>query len=163
MFFDTGFLSFGGGVQSTALVLMLIKNPEIFDDLDYEKPRHIIFADTGAEPDYVLENVNNVFDLVANNSDLNCHIVRAKDSILDDNVRIGRGITTPPYFTKNEIGEIGILRRQCTSIYKIDPITKKQRELLGYKPRQRIPKNHAFAWLGISIEEANRAKASIFI
>ncbi|MBA7567808.1 hypothetical protein ES708_09525 [subsurface metagenome] len=50
----------------------------------------------------------------------------------------------------------GMLRRQCTSDYKIIPIHKKIRELLGYKPRQRIPKDAVEQWIGISTDESHR-------
>lgn len=51
-------------------------------------------------------------------------------------------------------------RRQCTREYKVDPLTKRQRELLGYKPRQRIPPGAAEVWIGISTDEAHRMKPS---
>jgi 3'-phosphoadenosine 5'-phosphosulfate sulfotransferase (PAPS reductase)/FAD synthetase len=160
MFDEKSFLSFGGGVQSTALALMLAKNPEVFERLNYRMPMHIIFADTGAEPSYVLENVQRVFEILQE-AGLKTYTVTAKDSIIDDAPNFtGRGISTPPYYTKDKYGGIGILRRQCTEIYKIEPITEKQREILGFGKRKRIPADTANLWMGISIEEAQRAKPS---
>jgi hypothetical protein len=59
----------------------------------------------------------------------------------------------------NADGSRGILRRQCTGDYKIDPIQAKVRELLGLKPRQRWPKHPVVEqWIGISTDEAHRMK-----
>tara|TARA_R100001509_G_scaffold142513_2_gene97948 strand:+ start:207 stop:725 length:519 start_codon:yes stop_codon:yes gene_type:complete len=51
-------------------------------------------------------------------------------------------------------------RRQCTFDYKIVPLNKKIRSLLGYKPRQRIPVGNVQVWVGISTDEAVRMKPS---
>ena len=67
-----------------------------------------------------------------------------------------RGQAQIPYFTANG----GMTHRQCTTDYKIGPIQKKVRELLGYKPRQRIPSNSVTQWIGISTDEAVRMKPS---
>ncbi|KPC62724.1 hypothetical protein ADL29_18175 [Streptomyces chattanoogensis] len=50
-------------------------------------------------------------------------------------------------------------RRQCTGEYKIKPIKKKVRELLGYPYPTRIPKGiFVEQWAGISTDEFHRAK-----
>ena len=54
----------------------------------------------------------------------------------------------------------GIGKRQCTHEFKIAPITKKLRALLGYAPRRRIPVGSVEVWLGISLDEAIRMKPS---
>jgi hypothetical protein len=66
-----------------------------------------------------------------------------------------RGLRTVPWFTRNG-SEIGLLRRQCTREYKIDPIQRKIRELLGYKKGRRIPVGSVVTWLGISTDESKR-------
>ena len=54
-----------------------------------------------------------------------------------------------------------MLRRQCTQDYKLIPIHRKIRSLLGLKFRQRGPKEIAVEqWIGISIDEASRMKPS---
>lgn len=50
-----------------------------------------------------------------------------------------------------------MLRRQCTREYKIEPIEREIRRLLGYQKGQRIPPRSAVAWLGISFDERRRA------
>ena len=52
-------------------------------------------------------------------------------------------------------------RRQCTDNYKIRPVRRKVRELLGLRPRQRVPSGTTVdLWLGISTDEAIRVKTS---
>ena len=52
-------------------------------------------------------------------------------------------------------------RRQCTDNYKIRPIRRRIRELLGLKPRQRVPAGTTIElWLDISTDEAIRMKTS---
>src|SRR3546814_11724106 len=54
-----------------------------------------------------------------------------------------------------------MLNRQCTGDFKIDPIRKKVRDLLGIAPRQRAPKSpQVEQWIGISVDEAVRMKPS---
>lgn len=53
----------------------------------------------------------------------------------------------------------GMGRRQCTSEYKLAPINRKVRELLGAKPPdfRRVPKGRvAEQWIGFSVDEIHR-------
>lgn len=54
----------------------------------------------------------------------------------------------------------GIGRRQCTSHYKIEPIQRKLRELLGYGLRDVVPAGAVEQWIGISQDEVIRATPS---
>ena len=67
-----------------------------------------------------------------------------------------------PVYLKGHAGEgDGIGRRQCTDNYKIRPIRRRIRELLGLKPRQRVPNGTTVElWLGISTDEAIRMRTS---
>jgi len=48
---------------------------------------------------------------------------------------------TAPFFTKNiSTGKKGMLRRQCTSSYKIKPVVQKVRELLGLQKGEKEKK-----------------------
>ena len=52
-------------------------------------------------------------------------------------------------------------RRQCTEHYKVRPIRRKIRELIGLRKRQRIPSGATIElWLGISTDEAIRMRTS---
>lgn len=55
---------------------------------------------------------------------------------------------------------LGMIRRQCTGEYKIIPIEKLQRKLVGYEPRKRIPAGTVETWKGISTDEMQRASMS---
>jgi hypothetical protein len=52
----------------------------------------------------------------------------------------GNQFASAPFYTLNEKGKKGMGRRQCTREYKITPIAKKIREIMGYKPRQKMKK-----------------------
>ena len=67
-----------------------------------------------------------------------------------------------PVHLKGQNGEgDGIGKRQCTTNYKIRPIIRKIREMLGLKPRQRVPAGTTVElWLGISTDEAHRMNTS---
>ena len=65
-----------------------------------------------------------------------------------------------PVFVDSGDGVEGRIRRQCTSEYKLGPLRKKQRELLGYEPRKRIPEGACAVMIGISTDEARRASPS---
>lgn len=140
-------ISLGAGVQSTTMALMAAKG-EI-----WPMPDCAIFADTQWEPQHVYEHLSWLESVLP----FPVHRVTAgniRDAILArKNTTEGR-FASVPYFTSNG----GMGRRQCTSEYKIAPIEKKQRELLGYKPRQRIPENSASVWIGISTDEIQRMK-----
>jgi hypothetical protein len=69
---------------------------------------------------------------------------------------------TAPFFTQNVItGKKGMLRRQCTSDYKIQPIKKKLRELCNIGYKKHFPKDkYIEQWIGISTDEIQRMKPS---
>jgi len=52
-------------------------------------------------------------------------------------------------------------RRQCTRTHKTNVIYQDVRRLMGLKPRQRTTKR-AEVWIGISTDEAHRAKPSLY-
>lgn len=55
----------------------------------------------------------------------------------------------------------GMARRQCTSEYKLKPIKRQVRELLGFPHPIRVPKGvYVEQWVGISRDEFGRAKDS---
>ncbi|KKM78900.1 hypothetical protein LCGC14_1355320 [marine sediment metagenome] len=64
-----------------------------------------------------------------------------------------------PAFTSDGNGGDAILRRQCTREYKIEPIEKRVRVILGYEPRQRI-KECVDCCIGISLDEVTRISPS---
>jgi hypothetical protein len=151
-------LSLGAGVQSTTMALMAAHG-EISP-----MPDCAIFADTGAEPVAVYEHL--CWLMSGNVLPFPVEVVSAgnlRDEILATTRGEGqRGSNArPPFYVRNPDGSKGMIRRQCTGDYKIDPIEKKTRELLGLKPRQRWPKEEVVEqWVGISTDEASRMKPS---
>lgn len=64
-----------------------------------------------------------------------------------------------PLFILNKDGRPGMTRRQCTGEYKVKPIKKKVRDLLGYPYPTRVPRGvFTEQWIGISTDEFHRAK-----
>lgn len=147
-------LSYGGGTQSTALLLMALKG-----EINGVIPDYIIFSDTGWEPKFVYDWVEKVNDhikvkygkeiIITNGGNIREDTIRAIDS--------GERVASMPFFTLSDSGEKGIIMRQCTSEYKIQPVNRKIRDLLGYKPRERV-KEMVHVWKGISTDEIQRVK-----
>lgn len=117
-------LSLGAGVQSTTLLLMMLKG-------EIEKADHVIFADTMWEPNNVYEHLEYLKTLIAG-SGMEFHMV-SKGNIRNDFLDDGARFASMPLHIVNKDGGKGMVRRQCTSEYKITPILRKQRELAGLK------------------------------
>lgn len=175
-------LSLGAGVQSTTLALMAAHG-EIGP-----MPDCAIFADTGWEPEAVYEHL--AWLRSPNVLPFPVHIVSAGDLRADliAGARGERWASIPaftrtvapagtelPVYDEDENGElvivgsrvlagerisIGMIRRQCTKDYKIIPIRRKVRELLGIAGRRSPKTPVAEQWIGISLDEALRMKPS---
>lgn len=77
------------------------------------------------------------------------------------NPAIGGAVPTQFYLRGRDGQGDGIGRRQCTTNYKIRPIRRKIRELLGLRPRHRVPAGTTVeVWLGISTDEFRRTRPS---
>jgi hypothetical protein len=126
-----------------------------------------IFADTGSEPPDVyrhLDWLTSRFDAAG------VPLYRVSQGDLGATVlemfRLGREgwktrRPTPPLYVRNDAGEEGIIRRQCTATYKVEPITRKLRELAGVPNRGRRPTDHRVTQLfGISLDEIQRMRTS---
>ena len=153
-------LSFGAGVQSTALLLMSCKG--ILPKLDY-----CVFADVGWEPESVYSHLEWCKD-EASKAGIEIHVVKQTEGGLRADViknmtsKDGNRFASMPFFVRHDSGDVALSLRQCTNDYKITPLSRfMRREILGLKPRQRAPKNAVIeCWLGISFDEAPRAKPS---
>ena len=138
-------LSLGAGVQSSTLALMAAQG-EIGP-----MPDAAIFADTGWEPKAVHDYLN----WLETQLPFPVYRVMHKEGIRQALTGEGR-FAALPFFTSS--GGMGM--RQCTNEYKIQPIQKKLRDLLGYAPRKRIPEGAVSLWIGISTDEVVRVKPS---
>ena len=152
-------LSLGAGVQSTTMALMAAHGA-----LD-PMPDCAIFADTGWEPRAVYDHL--AWLASGNVLPFPVHIVsksNLRDDLIDGVRNPRKRFAAVPFFTREHrpaetrvpvydvddriVGErvltspedrLGIGRRQCAYEYKIQPISRHVRELLGYAPKARIP------------------------
>ncbi|MCZ0737728.1 hypothetical protein [Phreatobacter sp. AB_2022a] len=175
-------LSLGAGVQSTTMAL-LAAHGEVGPMRDCA-----IFADTGWEPRAVYEHL--AWLMRGNLLPFPVHIVSAgniRDDLMA--ASSGERWASIPAFTKTvtptgsdlpvldeddegelveigrrrtatEIVSIGMIRRQCTTEFKIVPIRRKVRELAGLTRRRSPPVPVVEQWIGISTDEVVRAKPS---
>jgi hypothetical protein len=143
-------ISLGAGVQSSTMAIMAAKG-------DFPPVDCAIFADTGYEPKAVytyLEFLKKILPYPV-------YLVE-KGNIRDD-MLAAKGTTNfvvAPFFTQNKItGKKGMVMRQCTNDYKIQPIRTKIRELCNVKKGKHFPKDkYVEQWIGISTDEAGRMK-----
>lgn len=150
-------LNLGAGVQSTALYL-LARYGRIPCDV-------AIFADTGEEPAAVYRHLTWLLSLGK-------PPIRVRTAgRLGDDLQQGRNSTgqrfasipafTAPDHRTRPPGKLraGRVRRQCTAEYKVEVIERAiRRDLLGLRPRQRIPRGvTVYQYFGITLDEAGRA------
>ncbi len=145
-------LSLGAGVQSTVVALMAAHG-EI-----KPLPDCAIFADTQFEPAGVYAHLDWL------ETQLPYPVYRVTEGDLREETLRGenkslKNFQPIPFFTVRD-GSPGIGRRECTNHYKIKPIRKKMRELLGLQKGERAKGVVAYSWLGISTDEAARMKPS---
>lgn len=155
-------ISLGAGVQSTTMLLMAARG-EI-----EPKPKYAIFADTGWEPTEVYRHLFTMkqhvkkfgIEVIITRRDR--QLARQEDIREDTQIGAedGSRFASMPFFTLDENGEKGMVMRQCTQEYKIAPIHREVRRLLGVGPRGRIPEGAVVMWMGISLDEIERMKPS---
>jgi hypothetical protein len=152
-------LSLGAGVQSSALYALAVEGTV------GPRPDVAVFADTQQEPPWVygqlveLERFGaGVLPItIVSGGDLG-EAVRKKIGALS-----GR-FASVPFWVESEAtpGRAAPGRRQCTREFKIDVVHQEIRRRLGLGPRQQAPARGktACTWIGISTDEASRAKDS---
>ena len=148
-------LSLGAGVQSSTVALMIEKGEIPMVDC-------AIFSDTQSEPkkvmdylEYLKKQVSYPIYIVTNGNLRKDLLTLASGKKIN-----GVGV---PFWTLSSSYSKGIARRTCTFEYKIKPLIKKVRELLGYKNGQRVKKNTIVEQIfGISRDEIYRVKPSQF-
>lgn len=145
-------LSLGAGVQSSTVALMVAAG------LIEPMPDCAIFADTGAEPKHVYEQL----DYLRGKLPFPIHVVSGGnlyEDLMSGNKRASWG--RPPFFVVNDDQKAGQLNRQCTGDYKLDPIRRKVRELVGLTRKKSPAFPVVVQWIGISLDEVTRAKESL--
>lgn len=148
-------LSLGAGVQSSTLALMA-------EHGDIEPIDCAIFADTQSEPKAVLDWLDWLETKVS------FPIYRVTEgSLYHDQLTLrtpyeGRTCVKGkiPAYVLNQDGSKGMFGRKCTGDYKIRPIEKKVKELLGIKRFNKKNPLMCEQLIGISVDEAQREKPS---
>ena len=163
MNFQLNVVSLGAGVQSTVMLLRALRGDfGIYPDA-------ALFADTGWEPAGVYAHLDWI-EQEAERLRPGFPIYRVSrgtlrqdtlDAIAGTKKRAGQ----MPLYVINKSGDGtdrgGVIWRQCTKEYKLDPLWVKIRELLGVGPGQRVPKGiSAQSWIGISTDEIQRMKTA---
>ena len=150
------YISFGAGVQSTALVII-----SALGLYDCPKADFAVFADTQSEPQWVYDNLERM-TVWAKQRDLPIYVttVGSLEEDMKAGTSQGRRCASIPGFTRSETdGRTAMVRRQCTGDYKITPISKYTRKYLGFVKWARIKgKVDVTALIGISRDEAHRMK-----
>jgi hypothetical protein len=133
---------------------------------ELERVERAIFADTGWEPKAVYEHLDWLAEFSAAHGIPVDRISCGRNIKADEVSATVRGIkangqrfASLPYFTKTGSGSFGMIRRQCTREYKIDPIKRHLRKLVS--PPRRTPDLAlpiVEQWYGISIDEAQRMR-----
>ena len=154
-------VSYGGGTQSTAMILMALNG-----DYGLSRPDFGVYADTGGEPEFINEYVRYFIELVKDTFDFDIYTIQQghglthkltveepKRSKTNRDTNTVYTSSIPPFFTLSKSGKIGMLMRQCTSDFKINPIAK----LVNSKLERGEPYR---MWIGISFDERSRMKIS---
>lgn len=176
-------LSLGVGVQSTTMALMAAHG-EI-----RPMPDCAIFADTGWEPKAVYEHLEwlmspNVLPFpvhIVSAGNIRDNLMRAAAGERWASIPAFAKTVTPagsivPVLDENDEGElveigsrttasdtvsIGMIRRACMTDFKVVPIRRMVRELLGLTRKRSPDYPVAEQWIGISKDEAVRIKPSL--
>lgn len=143
-------LSLGVGIQSTALYYMSSMG-------ELERCDHAIFSDTGGEKTDTLLYWDHLLNWQKEHNGIGLHKANYKNlqaDLLSQNNSSSNRFASIPAFTKGADGKTGMLRRQCTSEYKIAQVNKKIREIYNLPGRSRFPIMEI--WQGITLDEMTR-------
>jgi hypothetical protein len=149
---DLVVLNLGAGRQSAALALMacegLIPRPDV-----------MIFSDTGWERKQTLRYYEQILVPAAERAGIPIYMIAAERWVTEKlrSAREGTPVANARFWADKGDGKGAPLKRLCTSEYKIGPITKKIRDLLGLRPRQWATRFTVEQWIGIATEESQRA------
>jgi hypothetical protein len=148
-------LNLGAGVQSTTLYLLNMMGT-IMPKFDLA-----IFADTQEEPKAVYEHLKWLQSLGGPEIWVRTAGSLGANLMIGENSTKQRFVSIPAYTAVEGAKKAtGLIRRQCTSEYKILVIDRAVRyDLLGLSKRKWWPKNATVHhYFGISVDEARRSK-----
>lgn len=143
---DLRVLNLGAGVQSTTIALMMHVG-------EIEPADVAIFADTGWEPKAVYDHLDGLERLIS----LSVPIHRVSRGNLREDFlnEDAEWVSAIPLFVKKEEERRGRGRRFCTTDYKIFPVEREIRNILGVKS---LRGKHIQQVFGISLDESQRMR-----
>lgn len=144
--------SFGGGVQTTAMMIMCCKG-------ELKKPDKVIFADTQWETKATYNYIKWMEREWMNPNGIELIRVTTGD-IRADSLDEDKGFASMPFKTIRKDNSKGMLMRQCTNEYKVQPIYRALRKILGLVPKERYKGTPVNMWMGISWDEMVRMKTN---
>jgi len=141
------FLSYGAGVQTTALLLAYERG------LLKDKPEAAIFADTKTEPEKVYKHLEAVKKYVKT-----IPIIQASKGLsIPEFTRKYNYSIAPVFATKDNGTKVQKImgRRNCTSLLKIQVVNREIRKLTNTRHKKLLPKTVKVA-IGFSTDEIER-------
>lgn len=153
------YMSFGGGVQSTALAMLVInKDERLLSAMKGVLPELFLFSDTGDER---LITYKHVWEMAGRFADAGyrfdvCHRGVLSSHIIEKARSGAGGGNSPPFFVMTKSGKGGPVRRGCTSFYKVQLLDRAARKYWGVKKGQL--KDPVQQWYGISFDEIQRIR-----
>jgi hypothetical protein len=143
------FISLGVGVQSVTLYLM--SSIGVIPRADYA-----IFADPGSEGKRTYAYLRWLIDWADKNNGIPIVWTGKKSIYKDLTSKKKNRFASIPLFTKDEFGNVGMLKRQCTEEYKIAEVKRAIRKIYGISPREKAPNTEI--WIGITLDEIERMR-----
>jgi len=156
-------MSWGGGVQSTAIALLCANQDErLLSVTNGQLPEAFVFADTGDERLATYEHIWKMADLMAS-AGLKLYIVRKDWRTLAEQVaQETTGIDLPPVFVEDK-NQIAVpVNRGCTKRWKVQPLDRWARERFkhGRPPKGEKWELRCVQWYGMSTDELQRLRES---
>lgn len=148
-------LSFGAGVQSTALLLLWLSGDERLPGVDLI--RFAVFADPGAESRATYRHLARCMEAagVAGKRLIRARRVEKGQQVsLPMQIQTAQRFAMGPFFADSG-GRGGMMQRTCTADYKVATVRQAIRRELGVK---QLRKGQVVNVLGISTDEAQRIK-----
>jgi len=159
-------MSFGGGVQSTALAMLsLTCDPRLLEVTNGRIPEMYLFADPGDERLATYQHVWEMAHLLTDEgfSFITTYCGSLMSSLIGD-AENGSNTVSIPFWVQGPRGNPVPMRRGCTSTYKIDEITKAAKKYFGVRRKNGYRGGYLDSpvelWLGISYDEVQRMKES---
>jgi len=161
-------MSFGGGVQSTALAMLsLTCDPRLLEVTNGRIPEMYLFADTGDERLVTYQHVWEMADrILEGGGDFYCtYKGDLSDQVIEKALSGGSGANTLPFWVEDTKGRAAPVRRGCTTHYKINMLDRMAKRYFHVRRKNGhiggFLAEPVEQWLGISYDEVQRMKESV--